>query len=48
MTSLDEKYYIISRDCSKSGVIFAVGGDETHKLKYGTRYLEAGRAMFFH
>ncbi|MEM5529942.1 hypothetical protein WN093_14065 [Gammaproteobacteria bacterium AS21] len=48
MEGLDDSYYIISRDGSKhEGVIFAVGDAETHAVKYGTRYLEAGRAMFF-
>ncbi len=34
----------MSSDGSKfDGVIFADGDDETHELKYGTRYLQGGR-----
>jgi len=47
MEGLDDSYYIISSDGSKEGVIFAVGDAETHALRYGSQYLEAGRAMFF-
>ncbi|EPJ44298.1 MAG: hypothetical protein OFPII_35930 [Osedax symbiont Rs1] len=49
MEGLDDSYYIMSRDgCKPEGVIYASGDDKTHELKYGSRYLEGGRAMFFH
>jgi len=49
MEGLDDSYYVISSDGSKpEGTIYAAGDTETKNLKYGTRYLPAGRAMFFH
>jgi len=48
MEGLDDSYYVISRDGTKNDSIYASGDAETKALKYGTRYLEAGRAMFFH
>jgi len=48
MEGLDDSYYIISRDGSREGVTFAAGDAETKELRYGTEYLPAGRAMFFH
>jgi len=48
MEGLDDSYYVMSVDGTRENYIFAVGDDETHALKYGTRHLEAGRAMFFH
>ena len=49
MEGLDDSYYIMSRDGSKhEGVIYAVGDKQTKELKFGSRYLETGRPMFFH
>ena len=49
MEGLDDSYYVITSDGSKfDGVTDAVGDDETRQLKYGSRYLEPGRPMYFH
>jgi hypothetical protein len=49
MEGLDNNYFIISNDGFKfDGVVSAVGDVDTKKLKYGSRYLQAGRPMFFH
>ena len=49
MNGVDDCYYIISSDGSKlDGTLYATGDVETKNLKYGSRYLQPGRPMFFH
>jgi len=48
MEGLDDSYYVMSVDGTQEDYIFAAGDAETKALRYGTEYLPAGRAMFFH